>query len=49
MTSATMTEEFRGVLENIQSDKNHVKFELPREELTLQNVFQFSIKYTERD
>jgi len=31
MTSATMTEEFKGVLESIKNDKNYVKFELPVE------------------
>lgn len=49
MTSATMTEDFKQVLASIKSDKNFTIFELPREQLTLKNVYQFNIKYSTRE
>lgn len=39
MTSATMTDDFRDVIENLKQDKNFSKFELPVEQLTLKNVY----------
>lgn len=39
MTSATMTDDFRDVVDSIKDDKNFAKFELPVEQLTLKNVY----------
>lgn len=39
MTSATMTDDFRDVTDNLKDDKNFAKFELPVEQLTLKNVY----------
>lgn len=47
MTSATITDDFKNILEEIKSTHQFTQFYLPKEELTLTNVFQFSIKYKE--
>lgn len=39
MTSATMTDDFRDVIANVDNKKNYGKFELPVEQLTLKNVY----------
>lgn len=49
LTSATMTDDFREVVESIPSTQNYGKFELKVEQLTLKNVFQFNIKYSDHD
>lgn len=39
LTSATMTDDFREVMESIPSTNNYTKFELAVEQLTLKNVY----------
>ncbi len=44
-TSATMTEDFLKVAEKVKEKRNLLSFDLPVEQLTLKNVYQFMIKY----
>ena len=47
LTSATITEDFKEVVESIPSTNNYAKIELKVEQLTLKNVYQFNIKYSD--
>lgn len=44
LTSATMTDNFRKVIQSMQEKKNVIQIELPVEKLTLNNVQQFRIE-----
>ena len=45
-TSATMTQDFRQIVQGIQEKRNILSVEMPVEELTLKNVQQYMITYT---
>ena len=44
-TSATVTENSKQVISKVQAKHNIVVLELPKEQLTLKNVFQYLVKY----